>query len=198
MNRGSPFNEPRRNDKPDALTERELAFVEAMIDGAPSPAAAAARAGWPEGPYASTVGNSLARRADLAEMIRVGQLRRIDTAAQASGITLADVVNRLAEIGMRDPAGFYDERGRPRPIDELPPGLRASIEGIDVEEIKERGVTVGEVKKYKLAKPTVALDMLMRHLGGYELDNRQTLDPLADLLREISGRRGRSMIGPKE
>lgn len=188
---------PQRNDR-EILTTRELAFVEHMIAGAATPAAAAVLAGWDDGPYASTVGNALARRADIVAMIQAGQARAREIVAERTGIELADIVQRIYDLAMRDPAGFYDSHGRPLPIDEIPLALRVGIEGIDVEVVKERGVAVGEVTKYKLAKPTVALDMLMRHLGGYELDNRQSLDPLAELLREISGRRGASVLGPRD
>jgi hypothetical protein len=188
--------QPNRTNR-EILTQRELSFVEYMIEGA-TPAAAAVQAGWPAGPYASTVGNALARRADLVAMIQAGQARARAIVAERTGIELSAVVARIYDLAMRDPAGFFDSHGKPLPLDEVPIALRAAIEGIDVETVKERGVAVGEVTKYKLAKPTVALDMLMRHLGGYELDNRQSTDPLTELLREISGRRGTSQLGPRD
>jgi len=189
--------QPARRDR-DFLNDKEQAFVRAMIEGAPSLAAAAERAGYaPE--YAPTVGRHLAQRADINQMIRDGQAAAREIVAQRAGVTLAAVVERLAAIGFRDVAGFFDEDGRPRPLDEVPEALRASIEGLDVETLKERGPggrTLGEVTKYKLAKPTVALDMLMRHLGGYELDNRQQSDPLRELLAAINERRGTSILRP--
>jgi phage terminase small subunit len=183
---------PQANNR-EYLTAKELAFVDAMIAGANSPKAAAATAGYHEG-YCGTIGPALMKRPQIAEMVREGLATARAIVAERTGIQLADVVQRIAEIAMRDPAAMFDENGAPRPLDEIPVGLRACIEGLDVEKMKDRGVVVGEVVKYKLAKPTVALDMLMRHLGGYELDNRQQSDPLIELLREINGRAGRNRL----
>lgn len=195
-----PPNYARHKDsaaKRDVLNDKELRFVDAMIQGAPSASAAAVQAGYaPE--YAPTVGPHLLGRADIIRMVQDGQRAAREIVAQRAGVQLSDVVGRLADIGLRDVAGFFDERGNPLPLEMVPLNLRASIEGLDVEEIREKGLRVGEVVKYKLAKPTVALDMLMRHLGGYELDNRQQSDPLRELLQAINERRGASILGPRD
>ena len=54
---------------------------------------------------------------------------------------------------------------------------------------KDRAV-VGHVKKWKLADKSKALDMLMKHLGGFKEDNDQKANPLTALLARI----GRSTL----
>jgi hypothetical protein len=51
--------------------------------------------------------------------------------------------------------------------------MRAALMGIDISEINVGGETIGTIKKIKLNDKNKALDMLMRHLGGYEVDNKQ-------------------------
>lgn len=46
---------------------------------------------------------------------------------------------------------------------------------------------VGYTKKYKIADKNTALEKLAKHLGLYEKDNTQKTNPLAELIRAVSG-----------
>ena len=182
----------RDNNRRLEFTAHEERFIREMIVNPDTVTNAAIRAGY--SPLcAATVGDSLMGKAHVVFAIEEGRKTLRDELARQSGVSLADVVKLLVDVATYDPADFYDEHGNLRPIDEIPKAARMAIEGIDSEEIHEgRGMDrrhVADVRKLKYAKRSVYLDMLMRHLGGYELDNQQKMDPVADLIREINGRR---------
>lgn len=113
---------------------------------------------------------------------------------QDTGITIERTLREIARIGFFDPRRMFTEDGRPKAIHELDDDTAAVIAGLDVvEEFAGQGqdrVQIGHVKKWKLADKKGALDMLMKHLGSYEVDNKQKVDGLADLLGSI----GRSAL----
>ena len=113
---------------------------------------------------------------------------------QETGITLERTLKEIARIGFFDPRRMFKEDGQPKSIHELDDDTAAVIAGLDVvEEWQGQGqdrTLVGHVKKWKLADKKGALDMLMKHLGGYEVDNAQKIDGLTDLLAGI----GRSAL----
>lgn len=124
-----------------------------------------------------------------AEIVRLEQeaLRKIQ---QDTGITLERTLKEIARIGYFDPRRMFGPDGRPLAITELDDDTAAVVAGLDVlEEYEGQGqdrVLVGYVKKWKLADKKGALDMLMKHLGGYKEDNSQKTDPLVDLLAGLS------------
>lgn len=113
-------------------------------------------------------------------------------ASVEAGVTLGEVVARLRDIGFFDVRRLFDESGRLLPIHEMDPVSSALIDEIEVQEIwSGRGVDrtqIGELKKIKLGKKLPALDMLMKHLGGYEADNRQRVNPVLALLQAMAAR----------
>jgi len=113
---------------------------------------------------------------------------------QDTGITIERTLREIARIGYFDARRMFDEQGNPKSIQQLDDETAAVIAGLDVvEEWQGQGPDrrlVGHVKKWKLADKKGALDMLMKHLGGYEVDNKQKSDALGDLLAGI----GRSAL----
>lgn len=180
------------------MTPQELAFIDEMVRAPDEPSACAMRAGYDE-IQARYVAPALLKRQDVVQAINEGRAQVRQVIAQTTGIELARVVQLLAELASFDPADCYDPDGRLLPLHEMPRAARMAIEGIDTEEMFESGgrgnprVHVGDVRKIKWGKRTTSLDMLMRHLGGYELDNRQKTDPVTDLLRELAGGRSNTI-----
>ena len=78
----------------------------------------------------------------------------------------------------------------------------ASIAGLEVlEEFEGQGKDrkfIGYTKKFKLADKRASLDMLMKHLGGYKEDNKQSGEAAAGtvtaLLAEMKGRKGLPVV----
>lgn len=178
------------------LTAFEEAFVREMIRGDCEPPEAARRAGYLP-TVATWAASQLAQRVDVQDMIRTGRAQVHQVIAQETGVRLADLVRLLGQMATFDIADLYDTDGNLKPLDEIPAHARIAIESIDSEEVYEgRGrdrTQVATVKKVRMAKRNEAIDKLMRHLGGYELDHRQQLEPLTQLLGELA-KRGRNTL----
>lgn len=173
-------------------TPLEERFIREMIVDPVAPSVAAERAGY--APLAAAaVADNLMGKAHIVHAVNDGRRKLRDELAKQTGMELADIVRAIAEIATFDPADLYDDNGNVRPLDEMPRAARMALEGIDSEEVHEgRGRDrehVADIRKLKFTKRSVWFDMLMRHHGGYELDNRQKTDPVTELIREINGRR---------
>ncbi len=88
-------------------------------------------------------------------------------------MTLDELLSRLANLSRADIGLLFNEHGGLRPLSEIPEEVRMSISGIETFEVNVDGEVVGETKKIRKIDPTKPMDMLMKHLGGYEKDNQQ-------------------------
>lgn len=92
-------------------------------------------------------------------------------------INLERCLKELGRIAFTDLRKFYDEKGNLIPIHELDEDTAAAIAGMDIEELFENVFgqrnQIGVVKKIKRWDKNKALEMLMKHLGGFEKDNKQ-------------------------
>ncbi|WP_166461188.1 terminase small subunit [Flavicella sediminum] len=88
-------------------------------------------------------------------------------------ITIDECVSLLAKMARFDIADLYNDDGSLKPIKEIPKDVRLVIEGIDSDEIRHNDVVIGNTKKVKLSSRRANLIELMKHLGGYEKDNKQ-------------------------
>lgn len=120
---------------------------------------------------------------------------RAEAEAQAS-ISLAGVVQQLAKLAMFDVRKLWDDNGNLKLPKDWPDDIAAAVAGVDVfEEFQgPEQEHIGNTKKVKLLDRTKALDMLMKHLGGYEKDNKQQgaagADAIAELAKAIQGVQG--------
>lgn len=122
------------------------------------------------------------------------QQRVAELKERIAGVGIASAERTLLEasrIALFDPRKLFREDGSPKPINELDDDTAGALAGLDVlEEFSGSGderVFVGYTKKYKVADKNSALEKLFKHHGLYERDNQQKTDPLADLLRAVSG-----------
>lgn len=94
-------------------------------------------------------------------------------------VDIATVVEELRRILLTDIADAVDDSGKLRPLKEWPIDLRRAVAGIDNEELwgpsedGEGREVLGTVRKVRLWSKTDAAQQLLRHLGGFEKDNRQ-------------------------
>jgi phage terminase small subunit len=144
-----------------------------------------------------------ARSADstASRLLRTDKVKReieqhqADTVAvlkAETGITLERTLKEIARISFFDPRRLFDAKGDPLAITDLDDDTAAVIAGLDVlEEFDGSGkdrVFVGHVKKWKLADKKGALDMLMKHLGGYNADNKQAGEAAAAAMAGLAVR----------
>lgn len=117
---------------------------------------------------------------------KVAELIAERKAARASkiGLTAERVLLEVARLALFDPRKLFDADGAPLAITDLDDDTAAALAGLDVQEVRmgDGGPAMAVVKKYKLADKGANLDRLMKHLGLFERDNSQKVDPIAALL----------------
>lgn len=176
-------------DKP--LTEIEQRFVLAYTTGetAGDPQAASIEAGYSPGGVTSRPYEVLARP-NVARAVAEAQARIRAQAEQETGITLAKVVAKLGEMTFFEIHKFFDDKGCLLQPKDWPPECAAAVAGIEVlEEYIGKGPDrqfVGLTKKLKLIQRHQPADMLMKHLGGYEQDNKQKGDAGQKAIEELT------------
>jgi len=111
-----------------------------------------------------------------AELLSNGKITaRIEdlqkAARKRNEISLDRVLKEIAAIAFVDPSDIWDDDGNMKPIGQIPEHARRAIVGLEKKVVT--GASFEETIKAKLADKNAALDKLMKHLGGYEKDNRQ-------------------------
>lgn len=147
---------------------------------------AAIRAGY-SAKTAGSQAHDLLKRPDVAEFIANAR----HEAATRLCISRDRVLLEISRIAFFDIRKLLRDDGKPIPVQELGDDIAAAIAGMETATERERGAKGDEggttyIRKYKMADKLVALEKLAKHLGLYELDNKQKLDPLVEMLRGIS------------
>lgn len=175
----------------DGLLPKQAKFVaEYLICGNATQAALAA--GYSE-KTAYKIGAENLKKPQIASLLSQKQVEiaaRQDERLEAMELTRERVAREIARIAFFDPRKMFDAEGNPLAITELDDNTAACIVGLEVAEQWEGSgadrVLTGHVKKYKIADKNSALDKAAKILGMFSEDNRQRIDPLADLLRTIA------------
>lgn len=159
---------------------------------------AAIRAGYAPN-SAGQAATKLLKLPHVKAAIEQGQAKLIQKIQADTGITLERTLRELARLAFFDPRKLFDAKGNPIPIQELDDDTAASVSGLDVtEEFEGTGrerVFVGHTKKYKLADKRASIDMLMKHLGGYKEDNKQSGEAAAGTVTAMLASMKKSALG---
>ena len=184
-NNTKPTPDASRGD--DGLTEKKRAFVTEYLrsnNGTQS----AIKAGYSAN-TAQQASSRLLKDVVVRAAITQHQAAVIVKVQTEAGISLERTLREIARLAYFDPRKMFDAKGNPKSIHDLDDDTAAVIAGLDVlEEWEGSGqdrVLIGHVKKWKLADKKGALDMLMKHLGGYKADNKQTGEATAEALAEF-------------
>ena len=173
----------------DGLTQKQRLFVAAYIGGR-NATKAAVEAGY-SAKTAKQAGSRLLSDVAIRVAIEGHQAAVVAKVQADAGITLEKTLREIARIAYFDPRRMFDRNGQPLTIEQLDDDTAAVVAGLDVlEEWAGSGqdrVMVGHIKKWKLADKKAALDMLMKHLGGYKTDNDQKKPELAEALAGFVG-----------
>lgn len=166
-----------------ALTLKQKRFVvEYLIDL--NATAAAKRAGYSE-KTAYSIGLETLKKPEIQNAIQEAMQKR----QQRTEITQDMVIQELAKLGFFDIRKLFDKDGKPMDISKLDDDTAAALVGLDVQDVSDSdGNYVGFIKKYKMADKIKALELLGKHLGTWEhQDKQQTavedLTALAEKLR---------------
>lgn len=94
--------------------------------------------------------------------------------SERNKITVDECVSLLADMARFDIADLYDENQNLKSIHDIPESARKSIAELNIfEEFTKKGDFIGFTKKIKTTDRKGAIIELMKHLGGYERDNKQ-------------------------
>lgn len=121
--------------------------------------------------------------------VRLDELRK--PVVEKAQLSLERVIIENMNVAFFDIRTILDDDGAVKPVNEWPAAAGAAIASMEVLEQYEGSgkdrVFVGYLKKIKLVDKGGALDRLMKHLGGYEQDNKQKGNALQDFYKAISG-----------
>lgn len=121
--------------------------------------------------------------------VRLEELRK--PVVEKTQLTLERVIVENMNVAFFDIRTILDDDGAVKPVSEWPAAAGAAISSMEILEQYEGSgkdrVSVGYLKKIKLVDKGGALDRLMKHLGGYEQDNKQKGNALQDFYKAISG-----------
>lgn len=154
------------------FTNKQISFAkEYVIDS--NATQAAIRAGYSEN-GARVRGSDLLLNSNVRSLVEW----HFEQVAIRNRIDKDEIVQILAKMARFDIAEIYDDNGAIKPIHEISHSARMSIEGIDTSEIWERDEQgeiqhIGQLKKIKVSSRIQALNLLMKHLGMFEKDNKQ-------------------------
>lgn len=182
----------------DGLTQQKRLFAAEYVKDN-NATRAAIRAGY-SAATAQQQGSRLLKNVVVRRLIEQLQQQAIAKVQADTGITLERTLREIARIAFFDPRQMFDEDGNPMALTALSDDTAAVVAGLDVLEewdgAGEARVLRGYVKKWKLADKKGALDMLMKHLGGYKVDNEQKKTPeLTEQVASFLGELHRSGAG---
>lgn len=166
------------------MTPKQQRFVEEYLVDL-NATQAAIRAGY-SAKTAGQIGDENLKKPEIKEAI---QARRKELSEKVE-ITQERVLKEYARLAFLDPRKLFDNTGAPLPIQDLDDDTAAAIIGLDVVQVGNAEVGVGDVLKYKMADKKGALDSVARHLGMFndKLDVKVT-DALAERLARARSRK---------
>ena len=115
--------------------------------------------------------------------------------AKAVDVSAEKVLKEAARVALYDVRKLFKEDGALKKPHELDDDTAAAIVALDVVESSDGDGGTFFVKKYKFADKNAAIERLFKHLGLFERDNEQKIDPLTALIQSIAT--GRSSFEPK-
>lgn len=126
--------------------------------------------------------NAAKMSVDANVMPRIQALQKIGAAL--AGLDAAKVLREVAMLAHSDIAGIMTSEGKVKLPHELDPVTRAAVASFKIDEY-------GRIE-YKFWDKGGALDKAMKHLGLFEVDNKQKSEPLAELAAMLTG----NVVGP--
>jgi len=162
-----------RNTKGSELRYRT--FVDRYLVNGNNACEAARHAGYSEG--TAKYGIKLMRNPRVIELL--GQ--RAERAANVAELSADKWAKEMASIAHFDPGELYDGDGNLIPLPDLPEHVRRAIGSIDIEtrmEGKGDEAVPVTTTKVKVWDKNVALANVGKHLGLFEKDNSQKVEPI--------------------
>lgn len=178
--RTAPAKGPKKSRKPGvkagsseaSALERYKLFAEGWLANGGNATQAAKDAGY-SAKTAYSQGQRLLKHVDVVRLIREGQARLRGKFELQTEAVLAE----LAKLTFSDARDLYDFDGNLKPIHLWPDHAAAAVSTIKP---TRWGIEV------KCWNKSAAVSDSMKHLGLFEKDNRQKVDPVAQLMQHIA------------
>ena len=148
---------------------------------------AARRAGY-SAKRADAIGYDLLRNTE----IRAAVDTRLQEVAEKAGLSAELVRASLVRELNFDPAKAFNADGSLKQIHEMDPDTRKVLSSVETVQVGSPEAPVF-IRKVKWNTPSQAREQAMKHLGMFERDNKQPVDPLQALIKAIQGN---GSIGP--
>ena len=154
-----------------ALTSKQERFCEEYVVDL-NATQAAIRAG-----YSKKTANRIASQ-NLSKLDIQNKIEELKKGiSKRNNISIDKYVKLLDKLASFDIAELFDKDGNLKPVHEISEDGRIAIEALDIDELKTGlgpdGLATSHIKKVKLTSRRSAIDLLLKHLGGYEQDNKQ-------------------------
>lgn len=144
-----------------ALSRKQSKFVEEYLVDL-NATQAAIRAGYSQ-KTAEQIGYQLLQKTSVQKFIAIKQKEH----SEKTDITVERVLKERARLAFFDSRKLFNSDGSPKMIHELDDDTAAVVAGIEVVQIGNSEVGIGQVLKIKLSDKTASLTALERHLGVY-------------------------------
>lgn len=166
---------------PDArAAERRARFIEAYVSNGGNGTKAAVAVGCPE-KTARSAGSRMLRHPEVVAAVEARRAAVLAEARAKTGLTVERTLQEVARLAYFDPRKLFNADGSMKKIAELDDDTAAAVASIEIDEIGLEGTVIGQTRKIKHWDKNAALEKAMKHLGQYELDNRQKPAPTVNV-----------------
>lgn len=169
------------------LTAKQQRFVEEYLVDL-NATQAAIRAGYSE-KTAYSVGHENLSKPEIAVAIAEAQAKR----SERTRIDADWVLARLAAEADADVADLYNDDGSLKPVKDWPLVWRTGlVAGLDVEDVREEGRTVGAVRKIKLSDRIKRIELIGKHVGVQAFRDQVDLNVYGSLAERVQRAKDRA------
>jgi len=174
-----PAKKVKAGTSKEAAAARKSLFVDAYIANGGNATEAAKTAGY-SAKTAGVTGCNLLKDPNVSSAIA----DRSKAVAKKYELTADLVVKSIVQELTFDPAKLYSAGGQLKEITELDEDTRMALSQVEFEQLGSSDAPIF-VRKYKWAQRQGAREQAMKHLGMFEKDNEQKVNPLDGLPREM-------------
>lgn len=178
---------PKQTQRQANTGERERLFIEAYVANGGDGAAAARSAGYAS-KWAARQAVTLLKRPNVVKTLAA----RREKLARKFELTSESVIAELARIVHADPRRLFSADGTLLQMQDWPNDMAAVVASVETDELFEgqgKGrKLIGYTKKVRFWDKNSAIEKAMKHLGLYEVDNRQKASALAAVLADLDGK----------
>lgn len=152
-------------------------WIEAMIENGGNQTQAAVAAGYTPGAAAERAGCRLYKDVRVRAMLEERRKQALAVAEEETGLSVSRTLKELGRIAYFDPRRMFDSHGNLKKVSDLDEDTAAALASFEIfDEFAgkgERRELIGQTKKVKVFDKNSAIEKAMRHLGLFEVDNRQ-------------------------